>query len=114
MSFCYNKFTHGAQIYTTRLILPMALDSKPTDAYWNHRENQRERILEVAERLFIGSGIDQVSLSDIARTTRKLSPLKQFDPGFSTLFVPFTGANGQISPHLKTKTAVLYPPLCLT
>jgi AcrR family transcriptional regulator len=42
---------------------------KPT-LYLNHRENQRERILEVAERLFILHGIDGVNLSDIARAAR--------------------------------------------
>jgi AcrR family transcriptional regulator len=48
----------------------MTLEPSPPKAYRNHRENQRERILEVAERLFISSGIDQVSLSDIARAAR--------------------------------------------
>jgi AcrR family transcriptional regulator len=43
---------------------------RPTKAYLNHRENQRERILEVAESLFIRDGIDKVNLSFIARTAR--------------------------------------------
>lgn len=43
---------------------------KTTRLYRNHRENQRERILAVAERLFIEKGLDSVSLSDIARATR--------------------------------------------
>jgi hypothetical protein len=30
---------------------------RPTKAYLNHRENQRERILEVAESLFTRGGI---------------------------------------------------------
>jgi AcrR family transcriptional regulator len=40
---------------------------KKTGPYQHHRENQRERILDAAERLFIRDGIDGVSLSDIAR-----------------------------------------------
>lgn len=43
---------------------------KPAKTYLEHRENQRERILEVAERLFISGGIDGVNLSDIARAAR--------------------------------------------
>jgi AcrR family transcriptional regulator len=35
-----------------------------------HRDNQREHILEVAERLLISKGIDRVSLTDIARAAR--------------------------------------------
>jgi AcrR family transcriptional regulator len=41
--------------------------------YTSHRENQRERILEAAERLFIRDGIDIVnmgSIADAARLTR--------------------------------------------
>jgi AcrR family transcriptional regulator len=38
--------------------------------YHTHRENQRERILVVAEQLFIRAGIDRVSISDIARAAR--------------------------------------------
>ena len=38
--------------------------------YANHRENQRERILDAAQRLFIRHGIDQVSISEIAREAR--------------------------------------------
>lgn len=45
----------------------MTDESKSTRQYLTHRENQRERILDVAERLFITRGIDRVSLSDIAR-----------------------------------------------
>ena len=44
--------------------------SKPVKPYQSHRENQRTRILEAAERLFIRDGIDQVNLSDIARAAR--------------------------------------------
>jgi AcrR family transcriptional regulator len=43
---------------------------KSSKIYHSHRENQRERILEVAERLLIQKGIDNVSLSEIARETR--------------------------------------------
>lgn len=43
---------------------------KPVKPYLSHRENQRARILEAAERLFIRDGIDQVNLSDIARAAR--------------------------------------------
>ena len=45
-------------------------DLPQTKPYHQHRENQRERILEVAERLFIRDGLDGVSLSDIARAAR--------------------------------------------
>jgi AcrR family transcriptional regulator len=41
-----------------------------TRIYANHRENQREWILEVAENLFIEQGIDKVTLADIAAATR--------------------------------------------
>lgn len=42
--------------------------------YQNHRENQLERILEAAEKLFIRNGIDNVSMgavADAARIARK-------------------------------------------
>ena len=48
----------------------MPAHARPTKTYHNHRESQRERILEVAERLFIRDGIDRVSLSEIARDAR--------------------------------------------
>lgn len=38
--------------------------------YQNHRDNQRERILEAAEELFIRDGIDNVSISAIASGAR--------------------------------------------
>ena len=38
--------------------------------YQNHRDNQRERILEAAEKLFIQDGIDNVSISAIADAAR--------------------------------------------
>jgi AcrR family transcriptional regulator len=38
--------------------------------YVNHRENQREWILEVSEDLFIEKGIEQVTIGDIAQTSR--------------------------------------------
>ncbi len=38
--------------------------------YQNHRDNQRERILEAAEMLFIRDGIDRVSISGIASAAR--------------------------------------------
>ena len=38
--------------------------------YTNHRENQRERILEVAEKLFIRDGIDSITLAQIAIAAR--------------------------------------------
>jgi AcrR family transcriptional regulator len=38
--------------------------------YQNHREIQRERILEAAEILFIRNGIDNVSISSIAAVAR--------------------------------------------
>lgn len=43
---------------------------KSPKTYHQHRENQRERILDVAEMLFIRDGLDGVSLSDIARAAR--------------------------------------------
>jgi AcrR family transcriptional regulator len=41
-----------------------------TNVYANHRENQREWILEVAEDLFIQKGIEQVTIGDIAAASR--------------------------------------------
>jgi AcrR family transcriptional regulator len=38
--------------------------------YSNHRENQRERILEVAEKLFLRDGIDGITLAQIAIAAR--------------------------------------------
>jgi AcrR family transcriptional regulator len=38
--------------------------------YLTHRKNQRERILDAAEVLFIRDGIDKVNLSDIARAAQ--------------------------------------------
>ncbi len=38
--------------------------------YQNHRENQLERILEAAEKLFIRDGIDNVSMETIADAAR--------------------------------------------
>jgi AcrR family transcriptional regulator len=38
--------------------------------YTNHRENQRERILEVAEKLFLRDGIDSTTLAQIAIAAR--------------------------------------------
>jgi AcrR family transcriptional regulator len=48
----------------------MDTSSKPTKTYTTHRENQRERILEAAEELFIRKGIDGAKLSEIARAAR--------------------------------------------
>jgi AcrR family transcriptional regulator len=45
-------------------------ESRKPAGYAQHRENQRERILEAAERVFTASGIDGASLSDIARAAR--------------------------------------------
>lgn len=38
--------------------------------YANHRENQREWILEVAEKLFIENGIESVTIADVAKAAR--------------------------------------------
>jgi AcrR family transcriptional regulator len=38
--------------------------------YSNHRENQKEWILEVSEDLFIQKGIEQATIGDIAATSR--------------------------------------------
>ena len=43
---------------------------KPVKPYLAHRENQRARILEAAERLFTRDGIEKINLSDIARAAR--------------------------------------------
>lgn len=48
----------------------MNATSKKTRIYQNHRDNQRERILEAAEELFIRNGIDNVSISAIASAAR--------------------------------------------
>jgi AcrR family transcriptional regulator len=44
--------------------------SKKRKKYQQHRENQRGRILEAAEHIFIRDGIEHVSLSDIAEVAR--------------------------------------------
>ncbi len=49
---------------------PVNSSPQPTRVYQSHRAHQRERILEVAESLFVRDGIDRVSLSDIARAAR--------------------------------------------
>lgn len=41
-----------------------------TNIYINHRENQRESILEAAEGLFIQKGIDQTTIGKIAKAAR--------------------------------------------
>ncbi len=41
-----------------------------TGIYANHRENQREWILEVAENLFTQQGIESVTITDITAATR--------------------------------------------
>jgi|PlaIllAssembly_1097288.scaffolds.fasta_scaffold258209_1 AcrR family transcriptional regulator len=41
-----------------------------TGTYTNHRENQREGILEVAEDLFIQRGIEQITIGEIAKASR--------------------------------------------
>lgn len=48
----------------------MDASPKPRKIYQSHREQQRVRILESAEMLFIRSGIDGVSLADIANNAR--------------------------------------------
>ncbi|MBE0696055.1 MAG: TetR/AcrR family transcriptional regulator [Anaerolineaceae bacterium] len=42
----------------------------PRKIYQSHRDSQRERILDAAEALFIQSGIEGVTLADIARSAR--------------------------------------------
>ena len=41
-----------------------------TKIYQTHRDHQRERILEAAEKLFIREGIDRVSIAEIASAAR--------------------------------------------
>ncbi len=48
----------------------MLHNQQPVKQYQSHRENQRERILEAAEKLFIRDGIDRVNISDIAQAAR--------------------------------------------
>jgi len=43
---------------------------KKKETYQNHRDIQRERILDTAERLFIQEGIDNISISAIADAAR--------------------------------------------
>lgn len=47
----------------------MTLHLSSSKPYHLHREKQRERILDAAERLFIQNGLDNVSFSAIARAT---------------------------------------------
>jgi len=48
----------------------MQADQSRQKVYQKHRGNQRERILEAAEMLFIRDGIDRVSISSIASAAR--------------------------------------------
>lgn len=48
----------------------MAITAKSKKTYHTHRENQRERILDAARRLFLGDGIDNVTLAAIAKAAR--------------------------------------------
>ena len=48
----------------------MNADPASQRVYQNHRDNQLERILEAAEKLFIQDGIDNVSISAIAEAAR--------------------------------------------
>jgi len=48
----------------------MSEDSQSRKTYHRHRENQRERILDAAEELFLEHGIDTVTLGQISRSAR--------------------------------------------
>lgn len=48
----------------------MNYHDKKRKTYQHHRENQRERILEAAETLFIRNGIDNVNIGNIADAAR--------------------------------------------
>lgn len=48
----------------------MSEDSQSRKTYHRHRENQRERILDAAEVLFLKHGIDTVTLGQISRGAR--------------------------------------------
>ena len=48
----------------------MNAQPEPHRTYSSHRESQRERILETAERLFIRDGIDSITLAQIAISAR--------------------------------------------
>ncbi len=69
---CYSKYRHTVKIVTfcKYLVPDMDYHSKKRKTYQHHRENQRERILEAAETLFIRDGIDRVNIGDIADAAR--------------------------------------------
>jgi AcrR family transcriptional regulator len=48
----------------------MIKQKKRKNIYTAHRQNQREKILEVAEELFIEKGIEPVTIADIAAASR--------------------------------------------
>jgi AcrR family transcriptional regulator len=48
----------------------MKRENKKKNVYVNHRRNQREKILETSESLFIEKGIDQVTIAEIASESR--------------------------------------------
>ena len=59
----------------------MPKKNKSKRVYVNHRKSQREKILEVAENLFIKKGIDPVTIADIASASRltRATIYKYFD-----------------------------------
>jgi AcrR family transcriptional regulator len=48
----------------------MDAQRKPRKIYLSHRENQRDRILEAAENLFIRNSIDNVTIAQVAASAR--------------------------------------------
>jgi len=59
----------------------MPKTNKSKRIYTSHRKNQRDKILEVAENLFIKKGIDPVTMADIASASRltRATIYKYFD-----------------------------------
>jgi len=60
---------------------------QPSKLYLNHRENQHERILEVAEVLFIRNGIEKVNLSGMHARFGLLGDLIQQEYGQPALTI---------------------------
>jgi AcrR family transcriptional regulator len=59
----------------------MPKTNKSKRVYASHRKNQRDKILEVAENIFIKKGIDPVTIADIASASRltRATIYKYFD-----------------------------------
>jgi AcrR family transcriptional regulator len=89
----------------------MESQTKPRKIYQNHRENQRERILETAEKLFIRDGIDSVTIAQIAAAARiSRVTLYEYFPDkqeiawavFQKVFLELRGPLEQSSSHTES------------